>query len=206
LLLRQDFSTVRGDSTDSDSRIIICLTSDSVTIAYVSRFWFLPFMTHLGYVRVSTTQQTLDQQFDALTAAGVERFYADEMSGAVDERPGLRALIEYARPGDVVTVVALDRLGRSLPSIIKTIDDLQARGILIRSLREGVDFSTAVGRMVAGIFASLAEYERSLIKERVAAAREAARIRGRNTGRPPALTREGVLVSRATVYRALAQS
>jgi DNA invertase Pin-like site-specific DNA recombinase len=183
-------------------------------------------MTHLGYVRVSTTQQTLDQQYDALSAAGVERFYEDSMSGAVDDRPGLKAMLDYAREGDAVTVVALDRLGRSLPSIIKTIDDLQGRGIVVKSLREGVDFSTSVGRMVAGIFASLAEYERSLINERVAAAREAARIRGRNTGRPPALTCEGAAaarqmreggmpvpgiakqlgVSKATVYRVLSAS
>ncbi|KQS66426.1 recombinase family protein [Modestobacter sp. Leaf380] len=181
-------------------------------------------MTHLGYVRVSTTQQTLDQQFDALEKVGVERFYQDEMSGAIDDRPGLRSLLDYAREGDTVTVVALDRLGRSLPSIIKTIDDLQARGIVIRSLRENVDFSTSVGRMVAAIFGALAEYERSLINERAAAAaREAARVRGRNTGRPRALSPEQVAVarqmraagvviptiaqtlgvSRATVYRVL---
>lgn len=112
------------------------------------------------------------------------------MSGARDDRPGLRDLMEYARAGDTVTVVALDRLGRSLPGIIRTIEELQSAGVIIRSLREGVDFSTSVGRMVAGIFASLAEYERTLISERAAAAREAARVRGRHTGRPRALTSE----------------
>lgn len=130
-----------------------------------------------------------------------------------------------AREGGTVTVLALDRLGRSLPSIIKTIDDLQARGIVIKSLRDGVDFSISVGRLVAGIFANQAEYARHFIKERVAAAREAARARGRNTGQPPTLNRtatsppgrcaragcrcplspSGSNVSRATVYRALAQ-
>jgi len=145
---------------------------------------------HLGYARVSTNQQSLDQQHDALAAAGVERVFEDKMSGARDDRPGLRDLIEYARAGDTVTVVALDRLGRSLPGIIRTIEELQKAGVILRSLREGVDFSTSVGRMVAGIFASLAEYERTLISERAAAAREAARVRGRHTGRPRVLTDE----------------
>ncbi len=150
----------------------------------------------LGYARVSTTQQTLDHQLDALKAAGVERVFQDKMSGTRDDRPGLKALMEYAREGDAVTVVALDRLGRSLPGIIRTIDELQQAGIVIRSLREGVDFATPVGRMVAGIFASLAEYERTLIAERAASAREAARVRGRHTGRPRALTDEQAALAR----------
>lgn len=150
----------------------------------------------LGYARVSTTQQTLDQQLDALSRAGVDRVFQDKMSGTREDRPGLRALMEYAREGDTVTVVALDRLGRSLPGIIRTIDQLQQAGVPIRSLREGVDFATPVGRMVAGIFASLAEYERTLIAERAAAAREAARVRGRQTGRPRALTDEQAALAR----------
>lgn len=180
-------------------------------------------MTSLGYARVSTSTQTLDQQHDALTAAGVERIFDDKMSGTREDRPGLAALLDYAREGDTVTVVALDRLGRSLSGIIKTIDQLGERKILLRSLREGVDYSTPMGRMVAGIFASLAEYERTLINERSAAAREAARARGRQVGRPARLDPEQVAlakrmrdsgetiatlvstlkVSRATVYRAL---
>lgn len=143
--------------------------------------------TQLGYARVSTTQQTLDQQLDALAAAGVDKVFEDKLSGVRDDRPGLRALIEYARPGDTVTVVALDRLGRSLTGIFRTIDELQSAGVLLRSLREGIDFSTSAGRMIAGVFASIAEYERTLIAERAAAAREAARLRGRHTGRPRAL-------------------
>jgi DNA invertase Pin-like site-specific DNA recombinase len=183
-------------------------------------------MTSLGYARVSTSHQTLDQQHDALTAAGVERIFDDVMSGTRDDRPGLAALLGYAREGDTVTVVALDRLGRSLSGIVKTVEDLHARGILLRSLREGIDYSTAVGRMVAGIFASLAEYERTLINERAAAAREASRVRGKHVGRPARLDAEQVAlakrmrasgetistlvatlgVSRATVYRALEKS
>jgi DNA invertase Pin-like site-specific DNA recombinase len=181
--------------------------------------------THLGYARVSTGHQSLDQQRDALDAAGVERIFEDVMSGARDDRPGLAALLDYAREGDVVTVVALDRLGRSLSGIIRTVDTLRERGIVLRSLREGIDYSTAVGRMVAGIFASLAEYERALINERAAAAREAARTRGRPVGRKPVLSPEQTALvrrmrdggesistlmatfgaSRATIYRALGE-
>lgn len=183
-------------------------------------------MTGLGYARISTSSQSLDQQRDALTAAGVERIFEDVMSGTRDDRPGLAAMLDYAREGDTVTVVALDRLGRSLSGIIRTVERLHERGIVLRSLREGIDYSTPVGRMVAGIFASLAEYERTLINERAAAAREAARVRGRRVGRKPTLSDEqvalarrmrangesiGTLVatlgaSRATIYRALADS
>lgn len=182
-------------------------------------------MAHLGYARVSTGHQTLDQQHDALRAAGVERIFDDVMTGTRSDRPGLISLLEYAREDDTLTVVALDRLGRSLGHVISTIDDLQRRGIVLRSLREGVDFSTAVGRMVAGIFAALAAYEHSLILERAAAARQAARARGRHVGRPRLLDAAKVEqarilrsagqtvpevcavlgVSRATLYRALAE-
>lgn len=152
--------------------------------------------TTLGYARCSTTHQTLDAQRDALTKAGAERIFTDKLSGARDDRPGLLELLAYAREGDVIVVVALDRLGRSLTHIIKTIEDLQARGIQLRSLREGVDFSGSMGKMVAGIFASLAEYERSLILERAAAARQAAKDRGEQTGRPRVLTAEQVRIAR----------
>jgi DNA invertase Pin-like site-specific DNA recombinase len=94
----------------------------------------------------------------------------------------------YARDGDTVVVAALDRLGRSLAGIMRTVETLRERGVMLRSLREGIDYSTPVGRMVAGIFASLAEYERELIHERAAVARQAARARGKQTGRPRALT------------------
>lgn len=180
-------------------------------------------MTLLGYVRASTQRQSLDHQLDALKAAGVDpdHVYSDKMSGTRDDRPGLAALLTYARSGDTIVVVALDRLGRSLPMIIRTIDDLNQRGIAIKSLREGVDFSTPMGRMVAGIFASLADYERELIKERAAAARAAAKARGKTLGRKAALSPDQAQaartlretgtdittiaatlgVSRATIYR-----
>jgi DNA invertase Pin-like site-specific DNA recombinase len=133
----------------------------------------------LGYARVSTDHQSLDQQRDALTAVGCERIFTDQLSGVRDDRPGLVALLAHVRGGDVVVVVALDRLGRSLSGVIRTLETLAAAGVLLRSLREGIDYSTPTGRMLAGIFAALAGYERELMHERAAAARAAARARGR---------------------------
>ena len=177
----------------------------------------------VGYARVSTDHQLLDQQRDALSAAGCERVFADQMSGVREDRPGLVALLDNVHDGDVVVVVALDRLGRSLSGVIRTIETLTEAGVLLRSLREGIDYSTATGRMLAGIFAALAAYERELMHERAAAARAAARARGKHSGRPAKLTEAqvrqvralraggesiselvaGFGVSRATVYRAL---
>lgn len=178
----------------------------------------------LGYARISTTQQSLSQQYDDLKAIGCERIFEDTMSGARNDRPGLAALLDYARPGDTIAVVALDRLGRDLRGIVDTIANLQERGIVLRSLREGVDSSTPVGVMIMSVFAALAQYERTLIMERSAAAREARRARGENVGRPKALTEadaalarrmkeagetiptivKTLRVSRSTIYRALA--
>ena len=183
-------------------------------------------MAVIGYARVSTDHQSLEAQHDALTAAGCKRIFTDKLSGTREDRPGLAALLDYVRAGDTVTVVALDRLGRSLSAVIRTIEQLTENEVLLRSLREGIDYSTSTGRMLAGIFAALAalaEYERELIHERAATARAAARLRGRHTGRPPRLTpvqtrqvrslRTGgesinelvrtFGVSRATIYRAL---
>jgi DNA invertase Pin-like site-specific DNA recombinase len=182
----------------------------------------------LGYARVSTGHQSLDQQLDALTAAGVEpnRVYSDKLSGAStrEERPGLAALLDYARPGDAIVVAGIDRLGRNAAEVMATIRELGQRNIVLRSMREGIDTSNATGRMVAGVLASLAELELELGRERRAAAREARRARGQAIGRPKALDKsEAALarrmhssgepastiaaalgVSRATVYRVLA--
>jgi DNA invertase Pin-like site-specific DNA recombinase len=144
----------------------------------------------LGYARVSTQQQILDRQLDALTAAGVKEsnIYTDKISGAKNDRPGLTELLRYMRPGDTVVVAALDRLGRSLSGIIRTVEQLKERGVTLRSIKESIDTSTDVGEMLLGIFATLAQYERSLINERAQQAREAAKARGQHTGRPKALT------------------
>ena len=182
----------------------------------------------LGYARVSTGHQSLDQQLDALTAAGVnpERVYNDKLSGTStrEQRPGLAALLGYARPGDAIVVVGIDRLGRNAAEVMTTIRELRDRDIVLRSLREGIDTSNATGRMVAGVLASLAELELELGRERRAAARDARRARGQHIGRPRALDKSKAAlaqrmhasgesartiastlgVSRATVYRVLA--
>src|SRR5258705_5670966 len=181
----------------------------------------------LGYARVSTEHQSLDQQLDALTAAGVDadRVYTDKLSGASAraQRPGLAALMDYAREGDAIVVIGIDRLGRNAAEVMMTIRELGERGIVLRSLREGIDTSNATGRMVAGVLASLAELELELGRERRPAARDGRRARGQSIGRPKALTDEkaGLArrmhasgegastiaatlgVSRATVYRVL---
>jgi len=147
--------------------------------------------TQLGYARVSTAHQSLDQQTDALTAAGVDpaRVYSDKLSGAStrEQRPGLAALLDYAREGDAIVVVGIDRLGRNAAEVMSTIRELGERGIVLRSIREGIDTSNATGRMVAGVLASLAELELELGRERRSAAREARRSRGQAIGRPKAL-------------------
>ena len=110
---------------------------------------------------MSTGHQSLDQQLDALTAAGVDpkRVYRDKLSGTStrEQRPGLAALLDYARPGDAIVVVGIDRLGRNAAEVMTTIRELRDREIVLRSLREGIDTSNATGRMVAGVLASLAE-------------------------------------------------
>jgi DNA invertase Pin-like site-specific DNA recombinase len=145
-----------------------------------------------GYVRVSTKKQSVDQQIDALTAAGVplENIYGDVKSGAAWDRDGLIVLRKLLRPGDVLVVVALDRLGRSLSEMIALMGWLIHEDIRLTSLREGIDLATPTGRMLAGIFATLGEYERELIKERAEAARDAARARGRQVGRPKSIDPE----------------
>src|SRR5689334_3324535 len=156
--------------------------------------------TSLGYARVSTGHQSLDQQLDALTAAGVDpkRVYSDKLSGVStrEQRPGLAALLDYARPNDAIVVVGIDRLGRNAAEVMATIRDLRDRNIVLRSLREGIDTSNATGRMVAGVLASLAELELELGRERRAAAREARRARGQSIGRPRALTDEKAALAR----------
>jgi len=138
----------------------------------------------IGYARVSTTDQHLDLQTDALHAAGCEHLYTDTVSGAKVDRPGLTAALATCRPGDTLVVWKLDRLGRSLPHLVETVRDLVARGVGFQSLQESIDTTTSGGKLIFHIFASLAEFERDLIRERTNAGLSAARARGRNGGRP----------------------
>jgi DNA invertase Pin-like site-specific DNA recombinase len=138
----------------------------------------------VGYTRVSTVSQTLDQQNDALAKAGVAKTFSDNMSGARDDRAGLAALMEYVRDGDTVVVWKLDRLGRNTLHILETVKALTDRGVTLISTTDGIDSSTAVGRMMIGVLGSLAEYERELTKERTALKRAASRANGTRFGRP----------------------
>ncbi len=181
----------------------------------------------IGYARISTADQTLALQEDALHQAGCEKIFKDVISGSTTERPGLSDAMEYARAGDVLVVWKLDRLGRSLAHLIQVVQQLQAEGIGFQSLQENMDTTTPGGQLIFHIFGALAEFERSLIRERTNAGLAAARARGRVGGRPRRLAPEQVRmvqqlmespdttaqqvadtlhVSRATLYRALKQA
>jgi DNA invertase Pin-like site-specific DNA recombinase len=143
----------------------------------------------IGYARVSTADQTLSLQSDALKEAGCEKFFTDEgVSGSKSDRPGLNEALEFARKGDTLVVWRLDRLGRSLPHLIEVVNGLADRGVEFRSLKETIDTSTAGGKLVFHVMAAMAEFERDLIRERTNAGLSAARARGRNGGRPKALS------------------
>jgi DNA invertase Pin-like site-specific DNA recombinase len=183
----------------------------------------------LGYARVSTIGQDLDAQLAALDAAGADpsRAFTDKLSGsAKTARPGLVALLDYARPGDTVVVAAIDRLGRSVAEVTRTIADLGERRITLHVLREGVDTATPTGRAIAAIMASLAERELELGRERRAASRESRRARHLPATKPPKLSpvrqeqlrrlavtgepvhqlAEAFGIGRATAYRYLSSS
>src|SRR3954447_7648965 len=150
----------------------------------------------IGYARISTDDQNLDLQRDALTKAGCEQIYTDRVSGTKASRPGLTEALSHLRSGDTLVVWRLDRLGRSLRHLIDTITDLQERGIGFKSLTESIDTTTSGGRLVFNIFASLAEFEREIIRERTNAGLQAARSRGKLGGRPKALTEKQVQMLR----------
>jgi DNA invertase Pin-like site-specific DNA recombinase len=142
----------------------------------------------IGYARVSTDEQNLDLQRDALQNAGCEQIYTDRVSGTKAERKGLTEALSHLRKGDTLVVWRLDRLGRSLRHLIDTVTDLQERGIGFKSLQESIDTTTSGGKLVFHIFGALAEFEREIIKERTKAGLSAARSRGKSGGRPKALT------------------
>jgi len=142
----------------------------------------------IGYARVSTQDQTLNLQKDALEKIGCEKIFTDTASGAKAERKGLEDALEYVREGDILVVWRLDRLGRSLKHLIETITELNNRNIGFKSLTENIDTTTSGGKLVFHIFGALAEFERDIIRERTQAGLLAARARGRKGGRPKALT------------------
>ncbi len=157
----------------------------------------------VGYARVSKADhsQSTDLQRDALRQAGVDErnIYEDKASGDKDNRPALKTCIEFLRSGDVLVVWKLDRLGRSLPHLIEMVSDLQKRGVGFRSLTESLDTTSAMGEFIFHVFGALAQYERSLIRERVQAGLEAARRRGRRGGRPRRLDDEKIDAARALI-------
>ncbi len=144
----------------------------------------------VGYSRVSTLDQNLDLQIDNLKKAGCEKIFRDKLSGAKAERPGLESLFEHIRKGDCIVVWKLDRLGRSLKDLIKTITRIENKGATFKSLTENIDTTTPSGKLIFHIFGSLAEFERSLIKERINAGLAAARARGKISGRKKGISKE----------------
>ena len=161
-------------------------------------------MRHLGYTRVSTSSQDAQLQLDALVAAGVQKrdVFADVTSGsrAAIERPGMKKLLDYAEPGDTVVVWRVDRLGRSLIDVLNTVTLLRDRGISVRSISDGIDPTTSTGRLMLNMLATLAEYERELILERINAGIAAAKQNGTRFGRPasdPGLIAEKLAIAKA---------
>jgi DNA invertase Pin-like site-specific DNA recombinase len=142
----------------------------------------------IGYARISTHDQTLDLQLDALKKAGCEKIFTDKVSGTKQERKGLTEALSHLREGDTLVVWRLDRLGRSLRHLIDTITELGDKGIGFKSIQENIDTTTSGGKLVFHIFGALAEFERAIIRERTQAGLTAARSRGRVGGRPKALT------------------
>lgn len=146
----------------------------------------------IGYARVSTRDQNLNLQIDALKIAGCTDayFYKEEISGVAKERPQLRRLLEQIREGDVVVIWKLDRLGRSLTDLVHLVNEIQGKGAGLLSLNDNIDTTTPQGKLTFHIFAAIAEFEREIIRERTNAGLAAARARGRKGGRPKGLTKE----------------
>ena len=142
----------------------------------------------IGYARVSTKDQNLDAQIDALSAAGAERIFQEKITGKVRQRPELEKMLEQLRDGDVVVITKYDRLARSLPDLLGLVETIKEKGAHFRSITEDVDTSTPSGRLTFHIFGSIAQFQRELIVERTNEGLAAAKKRGRVMGRPPALS------------------
>src|ERR671918_2166663 len=152
---------------------------------------------NIGYARVSTQDQTLNLQKDALEKLGCNKIFTDTASGAKAERIGLEEALEYVREGDTLVVWRLDRLGRSLKHLIEAITELNNRKIGFKSIQESIDTTTSGGKLIFHIFGALAEFERNLIRERTQAGLLAARARGRIGGRPKALTPKQIRIAQS---------
>jgi DNA invertase Pin-like site-specific DNA recombinase len=151
----------------------------------------------IGYARVSTNEQNLELQLDALKEAGCRRVFEETASGGSKARPQLHEALNFLRPGDTLVVWKLDRLARSLQHLIETMEELHKRGCGFRSLTEAIDTTTAGGRLIFHIFGALAEFERGIIRERTLAGLEAARARGRKGGRPRLMNEQSLIVAQA---------
>jgi DNA invertase Pin-like site-specific DNA recombinase len=151
----------------------------------------------VGYARVSTQDQNPALQLDALKVAGCEKLFVEKASGAQRDRSELLAALDYLRAGDSLVVWKLDRLARSLKQLIETVELLESRRIGLRSLTEAIDTTTAGGKLVFHVFGALAEFERSIIRERTKAGLDAARARGKKGGRPPALVAKDLAAAKA---------
>jgi DNA invertase Pin-like site-specific DNA recombinase len=168
-------------------------------------------MVPIGYARVSSLDQNLNLQRDALANAGCVVVFDDQISGAKTDRPGLNDALAYLRTGDVLVVWKLDRLGRSMSHLVETVNELEARGVGFKSLTEQIDTTTPSGRLIFHIFESLGQFERDLIRERTNAGLKAAVARGRKGGRKPVMTgeklerAEALLASGLTVREAAAR-
>ena len=152
---------------------------------------------NIGYCRISTSEQSLDLQLEALKEAGCEKIFEEVASGAKDDRPKLKEAIEYARKGDVIVLWKLDRLSRSLKHLIETVNDLEKKEIGFRCLTQQLDTTTPSGKLIFHVFGAISEFERSLIRERTAAGLKVARARGRLGGRPKVLDQEKITIAQS---------
>src|SRR5208282_4250747 len=160
-------------------------------------------MVQIGYARVSTLEQEMALQLDALRAAGCDRIFEDRASGAKTDRPGLAQALAFVREGDVLVTWKLDRLARSLPHLIETVNRLEKTGAGLQSLTEAIDTTTPGGRLIFHVFGALGQFERDLIRERTRAGLAAAASRGRRGGRKPVASADKLLRAKALVAKGL---
>ncbi len=152
-------------------------------------------MIKIGYARVSTFEQNLDLQMDALKKEGCKQIFTDKISGVKSQKPNFEKLLAYAREGDTIVVWKLDRLGRSTVQLIELMEDLKKKGIHLKSLNESIDTTSATGMLFFQFMCILAEHERNIIRERTTAGLSAARARGRTGGRPKGLSEHYQLIA-----------